>query len=35
MLTSTFKGVAYDAEKEFDTMFARDPYVDNGQSDWA
>jgi hypothetical protein len=28
-------GVAYDTEKEFDTMFTRKPYVNEYKNDWA
>lgn len=30
-----FKGVAYDTEKEFDTMFAKEPYINKQQTEWA
>lgn len=30
-----FKGVAYDTEKEFDTLFAKEPYINKQQSEWA
>lgn len=28
-------GVAYDTEKEFDTMFVNEPYINEYESDWA
>ncbi len=28
-------GVAYDTEKEFDSMFSADPYIDEYNTDWA